>query len=53
MLIVGLITGILLYLIGSAMESSERAKQDREWEEVLRKRRERHAEEARRRRVSS
>lgn len=31
MLIAGLITGILLYVVGSIMEHHERAKRDREW----------------------
>jgi hypothetical protein len=39
MLIVGFITGILLFIIGGALDKAERAKQDREWEEVLRRRR--------------
>lgn len=37
MLIVGLITGILLYVIGSAMDKGERAKREREWDEIMRK----------------
>ena len=37
MLIAGLLTGILLYLIGSAMDHHERAKRDREWRDRSRK----------------
>jgi len=39
MLIVGFISGVLLFIIGSVMDKAERAKRDREWEEVLRQRR--------------
>ena len=39
MLIVGFISGVLLFIIGSVMDKAERAKQDREWEEILRRRR--------------
>jgi hypothetical protein len=39
MLIVGFISGVLLFIIGSVLDKAERAKQDREWEEVLRRRR--------------
>ena len=31
MLIAGLLTGILLYIVGSVMDHHERAKRDREW----------------------
>ena len=31
MLIAGLITGILLYVVGSIMDHHERSKRDREW----------------------
>ena len=31
MLIAGLFTGILLYIVGSVMDHHERAKRDREW----------------------
>ena len=33
MLVVGLITGILLYVIGSIMDSHERAERERRWAE--------------------
>ena len=39
MLLVGFLTGVLLFIIGSVLDKAERAKQDREWEEVLRRRR--------------
>ena len=39
MLIAMFLSAIVLYIVGSAMDRSERARQDREWEEVLRKRR--------------
>lgn len=39
MLIMLFLTGILLAIIGSVMDRNERARQDREWEEVLRRRR--------------
>jgi hypothetical protein len=31
MLIAGLITGVLLYIVGSVMDHHERSKRDREW----------------------
>ena len=31
MLLAGLLTGILLYIVGSVMDRHERAKRDREW----------------------
>jgi len=42
MLFILFITGVLMALIGHAMDKSERARQDREWEEVLRRRRASH-----------
>ena len=33
MLIAGLLTGILLYIVGSVMDHHERAKRDREWKD--------------------
>ena len=33
MLLAGLITGILLYVIGSIMERNEKARREREWHE--------------------
>ena len=39
MLFVMFLTAILMIVIGGAMDRNERARQDREWEEVLRRRR--------------
>lgn len=33
MLLAGLLTGILLYVVGSIMDHHERAKRDREWKD--------------------
>ena len=33
MLLVGFLTGVLLYIIGSVMDRHERAEQERFWEE--------------------
>ena len=33
MLIAGLLTGILLYVVGSIMDRHERGKRDREWKD--------------------
>ena len=33
MLIAGLLTGILLYIVGSIMDRHERSKRDREWKD--------------------
>ena len=37
MLLVGLITGILLIVIGSAMDKAERARRDRDWDDRTRR----------------
>jgi hypothetical protein len=37
MLIAGLLTGILLFIVGSIMDSHERAHREREWRERWRK----------------